>query len=84
MGQHASVWVIARCYLDVCRSKVPLQCPAQGWHIHALWDVYALCQLIDVLQGTLDTIKNAPQDPWPQFYRQWFTCAEHRIANSHT
>ena len=45
-------------YLDVLGFKLPLEVAVEGGRVDAAGDVDALCQLVDVLQGSLDTYIN--------------------------
>ena len=50
-------------------SELPLQVSVQGSDVNASGDVDTLCHVIDVLQGSLDTIKDGPHDSWTQLDR---------------
>ncbi len=64
--------------------KLPLEVSVEGSDVHASGDVDALCEVIDVLQWSLDTVKDGPHDSWTQLDREGLPRPQHRISNGHT
>lgn len=84
--RHAEkVWSCAAAHPQAfARNKLPLEVSVQGSDVYASGDVDALCDVIDVLQRSLDTIKDGAHDSWTQLHREGFTGPQHRIADRHT
>lgn len=64
--------------------KLPLQVSVQGSDVDSSGDVDALCEVVDVLQGSLDTVKDGPHDSWTQLDGEGLPCPQHRVSHRHT
>ena len=64
--------------------KLPLEVSVEGSDVHSSGDVDALCDVVDVLQWSLDTIKDGAHDTWTKLNREGFPCPQHRVSNTHT
>ena len=64
--------------------KLPLEVPVEGSDVDTSGDIDTLCEVIDVLQGSLDTVKDGPHDSWAQLDREGLPCPQHGISNGHT
>lgn len=63
------------------RIELPLEVSVEGSNVDASGDVDALCEVVDVLQWSLDTVKDGPHDSWTQLHRERFPRPQHRISN---
>lgn len=63
--------------------ELPGGMAGQAWHIDTLGDVDGLSELVNVLQWTLDTVKDTPQDTGPQLHGQGLPCTEDGITHGH-
>lgn len=63
--------------------KLPLEVSVEGANIYTSGDVDALCEVVDVFQWSLDTIKDGAHDSWSQLHRERFPCPQHGIPNGH-
>lgn len=70
-------------YLNVNGIKFPFLTSCQRGYVHTLRYIDALRHVTNILQRTLDTVKNRAQDAWTQLNRQRFAGTQHRIADSY-
>lgn len=66
------------------RRKLPFKVSVKGADVNPSGNVDTLSEVIDVLQRTLNTVKDGTHDSWPQLYRKRFSCPEDRVSDRHT
>lgn len=66
------------------RRELPLEVPVKSSYVNSSGDVDALCEVIDVFEGTLNTIKDGAHDSRPQLHREWLSSAEHGVSNTNS
>ena len=64
---------------------VILQCNGRyKYRLSFLRDVDALCELVDVLERTLDTIENVSHDAGPELHGERLAGTQHGVPNRYT
>ena len=74
--------VIRLVYLDIDGLEIPLGSHAEGGSVDTSRDVDALCQLVNVLERTLNTVEDGLHNAWTKFHGEGFTGPQHRVTNS--
>lgn len=67
---------------DILGHKVPFERSVEGIRVDALWNVNTLRHRVDVLQGSLDSVKNAAHNARAQLDREGLARSQDRVANS--
>lgn len=65
----------------LARSKLPFDVSVKSTNIYSPWDVDTLSEIINVLQWTLDTIKDGAHDARPQLYREGLPRSEDGVTD---
>lgn len=64
--------------------EFPFQVSVKSPDVYSPWDIDALSEVIDVLQRTLDAVKDGAHDSRPELHREGFPRPEDRVTDGHT
>lgn len=64
--------------------ELPFEVSVKSTDVYPSWDIDTLSEVIDVFEGTLDTVKDGAHDSWSELHRERFACPKDGVTDRHT